>query len=193
VESGLDSSCSGQRLVAGSSEHGIEPQGSIKCWKILEWLRNSWLIKKDSAQWSYFATWDSTDWYWHQPSDFVGRGERSRGMQFADGHKREKQWPPAVTNRTRLSRKVQGSYFERLLSIRGQVFQGCLVVSTNGRNLFVDRDSCFWVNRYSIGIVLENIIGSWFAVIISVKFQTFNCWNILNKEYRLILLEDTLV
>jgi hypothetical protein len=28
------------RLVEGSCEHGNKPSGSIKCWKILEWLRN---------------------------------------------------------------------------------------------------------------------------------------------------------
>jgi hypothetical protein len=26
--------------------------GSIKCWEILEWLRNWWLLKKGSAPWS---------------------------------------------------------------------------------------------------------------------------------------------
>jgi hypothetical protein len=52
------------------------------------------------------------------------------------------------------------------------VIQGCLVVNTNGRNL-VDRDSCYWVNRYFIGIILEKIIESWFPVISSVEFQTF--------------------
>jgi hypothetical protein len=34
------------------AEHGNEPSGSIKCWKILEWLRNWRLLKKDSAPWS---------------------------------------------------------------------------------------------------------------------------------------------
>jgi hypothetical protein len=27
-------------------------RGSIKCWEILEWLRNWRLVKKDSAPWS---------------------------------------------------------------------------------------------------------------------------------------------
>jgi hypothetical protein len=33
----------------GSCEHGNEPSGSIKCWKILEWLHNLQLLKKGSA------------------------------------------------------------------------------------------------------------------------------------------------
>jgi hypothetical protein len=35
--------------VEGSCEHGIEPSGTIKCWEVLEWLRNWWLLKKGSA------------------------------------------------------------------------------------------------------------------------------------------------
>jgi hypothetical protein len=32
-------------------EHDNEPTGSIKCWKVLEWLHNWRLFKKDSALW----------------------------------------------------------------------------------------------------------------------------------------------
>jgi hypothetical protein len=35
--------------VEGSFEYGIELSGSIKCWEVLEWLHNWWLLKKDSA------------------------------------------------------------------------------------------------------------------------------------------------
>jgi hypothetical protein len=35
--------------VEGSCEHGND---SIKCWEILEWLRNWRLLKKDSTPWS---------------------------------------------------------------------------------------------------------------------------------------------
>jgi hypothetical protein len=38
--------------VDGPFEHGSEPSGSIKCWEILEWLRNWRLLKKGSAPWS---------------------------------------------------------------------------------------------------------------------------------------------
>jgi hypothetical protein len=37
---GLDSSVSGQEPVEGCCEHGNEPSGSVKCWEILEWLRD---------------------------------------------------------------------------------------------------------------------------------------------------------
>jgi hypothetical protein len=35
--------------LEGSCEHGDEPSGSIKCWEVLEWLHNWWLLKKGSA------------------------------------------------------------------------------------------------------------------------------------------------
>jgi hypothetical protein len=35
--------------VEGCCEHGSEPMGSIKCWEILELLRNWELLKKGSA------------------------------------------------------------------------------------------------------------------------------------------------
>jgi hypothetical protein len=38
--------------VEGSFENGNEPSGSIKCWEIVEWLRNWRLLKKGSAPWS---------------------------------------------------------------------------------------------------------------------------------------------
>jgi hypothetical protein len=37
------------RDVEGSSEHGIEPSGSMKCWEVLEWLHTWRLLKKGSA------------------------------------------------------------------------------------------------------------------------------------------------
>jgi hypothetical protein len=33
----------------GSCEHGNETSGSIKCWEVLEWLRNWQLLKTGSA------------------------------------------------------------------------------------------------------------------------------------------------
>jgi hypothetical protein len=38
-----------QGPVEGSCEHGIEPSGSIKCWEVLEWMRDWRLLKKGSA------------------------------------------------------------------------------------------------------------------------------------------------
>jgi hypothetical protein len=38
--------------MKGFYEHGKELSGSIKCWEILDWLSNCWLLKKDSAPWS---------------------------------------------------------------------------------------------------------------------------------------------
>jgi hypothetical protein len=35
--------------LEGSCEHGDEPSGSIKCWEVLEWLHNCWLLKKGST------------------------------------------------------------------------------------------------------------------------------------------------
>jgi hypothetical protein len=35
--------------VEGSSEHGTEPSNTIKCWEVLQWLRNWRLLKKGSA------------------------------------------------------------------------------------------------------------------------------------------------
>jgi hypothetical protein len=37
---GLDLPGSGYGPVEGSSEHGNEPPGSIKCWEVLEQLHN---------------------------------------------------------------------------------------------------------------------------------------------------------
>jgi hypothetical protein len=39
----------GYGLVEGSCEHGIEPSGSIKCWKVLEWLHSWRLLEKGSS------------------------------------------------------------------------------------------------------------------------------------------------
>jgi hypothetical protein len=33
----------------GLFEHSDEPSGSVKCWEVLEWLHNWWLLKKGSA------------------------------------------------------------------------------------------------------------------------------------------------
>jgi hypothetical protein len=35
--------------VEGSCEHGNEPLGEIKCWEILEYLSDYWVLKKASA------------------------------------------------------------------------------------------------------------------------------------------------
>jgi hypothetical protein len=53
---GLDWSGSGEGPVEGACEHGNEPSGSIKCWEILEYLRNWRLLKEGSAQWSWLVT-----------------------------------------------------------------------------------------------------------------------------------------
>jgi hypothetical protein len=46
---GLDRTGSGWGPVEGSCEHGDEPSGSLKCWKILEYLHNWQLLRKGSA------------------------------------------------------------------------------------------------------------------------------------------------
>jgi hypothetical protein len=48
-ECGLDSAGSGKGELAGCSECGNEPSSSIKCWELLDCLRNYQLLKKDSA------------------------------------------------------------------------------------------------------------------------------------------------
>jgi hypothetical protein len=40
------------RPVAGFCEQGNEPSDSIKCWGILEWLSDCWLLKKGSVLWN---------------------------------------------------------------------------------------------------------------------------------------------
>jgi hypothetical protein len=35
--------------VEGSCEHGDEPAGSLKCWKVPEWLHNWQLLRKGSS------------------------------------------------------------------------------------------------------------------------------------------------
>jgi hypothetical protein len=47
-----DSSGSEQGPAAGSCEHGKVLFSSVKWWEFLEWLRNYWFLKKDSAPWS---------------------------------------------------------------------------------------------------------------------------------------------
>jgi hypothetical protein len=42
---GPDWSGSGEGLVEGSFQYGNEPSASLKCWEILEWLSNWWLLK----------------------------------------------------------------------------------------------------------------------------------------------------
>ena len=37
--------------MAGASECGNEPSGSVKCEEFLDWLRAGQLLKKDSAPW----------------------------------------------------------------------------------------------------------------------------------------------
>ena len=48
----LDQAGSGQGQVAGTSECGNEPSGSIKCGEFLDWLKTSQILKKNSALWS---------------------------------------------------------------------------------------------------------------------------------------------
>jgi hypothetical protein len=43
--------------VEGPCEHGNEPSGSIKCWKIFEWLRDWRLLKKVSMELVNFSSW----------------------------------------------------------------------------------------------------------------------------------------
>ena len=38
-----------ERQVADARECGNEPSGSVKCGEFLDWLQNSWFLKKDSA------------------------------------------------------------------------------------------------------------------------------------------------
>jgi hypothetical protein len=45
---GLDRSGSGYGPVKDCCEHGNEPSDSIKCWEVLEWLHDWWLLKKGS-------------------------------------------------------------------------------------------------------------------------------------------------
>ena len=49
---GLDRAGSGQGQVAGTSECGNEPSGSIRCKEILDKLRTGQLLDKASAPWS---------------------------------------------------------------------------------------------------------------------------------------------
>jgi hypothetical protein len=42
--------------VDGSYEHGNEPSGFIKCWKILEQLSDWQLLIKDSTPWSWLVS-----------------------------------------------------------------------------------------------------------------------------------------
>jgi hypothetical protein len=46
--------------VQGPCEHGNEPSGFIKCWKILEWLCNSGLLKKGLAPWSQLVSFQNS-------------------------------------------------------------------------------------------------------------------------------------
>jgi hypothetical protein len=45
----LDWHGSGQGPVEISCEYGIKPSGSMKCWEVLEWLPNEWLLNKGST------------------------------------------------------------------------------------------------------------------------------------------------
>jgi hypothetical protein len=58
---GLDWYDPGQGPVGSSCEHRIQPSASIKCWEVLEWLHNWWLLKKDSAPW-VSKYWGSAKW-----------------------------------------------------------------------------------------------------------------------------------
>jgi len=41
--------------VTGPCEHGNEPWGSIKGEEFFDWLIGCWLLKKDSAPWSWLV------------------------------------------------------------------------------------------------------------------------------------------
>jgi hypothetical protein len=43
--------------VEGGYEHGNELLGSITGGKFLDWLSDYWLLKKDSAAWSWLVGW----------------------------------------------------------------------------------------------------------------------------------------
>jgi hypothetical protein len=45
----------GRGLVAGPCEHGTESSGSIEFGEFLVWMSNCWLLKKDSAPWSWLV------------------------------------------------------------------------------------------------------------------------------------------
>ena len=38
--------------VAGTYECGNEPEGSVQCGELLDWLRTGWLLKNESPPWS---------------------------------------------------------------------------------------------------------------------------------------------
>jgi hypothetical protein len=48
----VDSSVSGKGEVAISWHYGNEPSASTRCWVVLEWLYDSWLLKKNSVSWN---------------------------------------------------------------------------------------------------------------------------------------------
>ena len=48
----LDRIASRWRQMAGTCEYRNKPSDSIKCGKFLDYLRTSYLVKKDSAAWS---------------------------------------------------------------------------------------------------------------------------------------------
>jgi hypothetical protein len=48
---GWNWSCSEWKPVVGLCEYVNELSGSIKCWEVLEWLHNWWLLEKGSASW----------------------------------------------------------------------------------------------------------------------------------------------
>jgi hypothetical protein len=49
---GLDFSGPGLRSETGFFEYGNEIYGSTKYWECLDWLSESWLLKKGSVPWS---------------------------------------------------------------------------------------------------------------------------------------------
>jgi hypothetical protein len=38
--------------VEGACEHGNDLLSPVKCWELLEWLNDWWLLQKGSSAWS---------------------------------------------------------------------------------------------------------------------------------------------
>jgi hypothetical protein len=45
----MDSSTSGKGVVVGSCEHGSEPSGSVKDWRLLDQLSDNYMLKESAV------------------------------------------------------------------------------------------------------------------------------------------------
>ena len=61
--------------MLGTCECGNEPLSSIKCGEFLDYLKTSWLLKKDCVQWSKYISTRSGGWSTPCPGDFTVRKE----------------------------------------------------------------------------------------------------------------------